>query len=54
MIINGQKFEQIVIARKGSGSLTTEDGQSEVIAVLSDDGEWIVKNGYEIQTMPAG
>lgn len=52
MVISGQKLEQIVITRKGSGRLTTEDGQ-EVIAVLSDDGDWIVKNGYEIQTMPA-
>jgi hypothetical protein len=52
MIISGQSFEQIVITRKGSGRLTTDGGQ-EVIAVLSDDGEWIVKNGYEIQTMPA-
>ncbi|MEK4349673.1 hypothetical protein MKX41_02420 [Paenibacillus sp. FSL R5-0475] len=53
MIINGQNFEQIVITRKESGSLTTEDGQHEVIAILSDDGEWIVKDGYEIQAMPA-
>lgn len=53
MIINGQSFEQIVIIRKGSGRLTTEDGQREVIAVLSDDGEWIVRNGYEIEAMPA-
>ena len=48
MIINGEYVEQIVITRKGNGSLTTEDGQNEVIAILSDDGEWIVKNGYEI------
>ncbi|MNP79044.1 hypothetical protein D3C76_1767910 [compost metagenome] len=49
MIINGEYVEQIVITREGNGgSLATEDGQQEIIAILSDDGEWIVKNGYEV------
>lgn len=43
MIINDEHIEQIVITRK------TEDGQNEVIAILSDDGEWIVKGGYDIE-----
>ena len=49
MIINGERVGQIVITREGSGSLVTEDGQQEVIAILSDDGEWIVKNGYKVE-----
>ncbi|WP_161799446.1 hypothetical protein [Paenibacillus sp. VT-400] len=48
MIINGEHNEQIVITRKGTGRLTTEDGQNEIIAILSDDGEWIVKEGFSV------
>lgn len=48
MIINGKEVEQLVITRKGTGSIVTEDGQNEVIAILSDDGEWVVKNGYNV------
>lgn len=52
MIINGKQVDQIVITREGKGRLTTEDGQHEVIAILSDDGEWIVKNGYNVVISP--
>lgn len=52
MIINGKYVDQIVITREGTGSIVTEDGQHEVIAILSDDGEWIVKNGYNVMISP--
>lgn len=48
MVINGENVSQLVITREGSGRLTTEDGQREVIAILSDDGVWIVKDGYDV------
>ena len=45
---------QIVITKDGSvGRLVTADTEREVIAILSDDGEWIVKNGYHVEVTPA-
>lgn len=48
MTINGEKVNELVITREGGGRLTTEDGQHEIIAVLSADGEWIIKEGYSV------
>ncbi|WP_154665843.1 hypothetical protein [Paenibacillus pinihumi] len=45
MKIGRNELEQIVVTRK-------VDGVDEVIAIISDDNEWIVKDGYSIELMP--
>ena len=51
--IGTRKYEQIVVVRHcKEGSLITADSEQEVIAVISDDGDWIVKNGFEIRAIP--
>ncbi|MCU6709368.1 hypothetical protein M6D81_11680 [Paenibacillus sp. J5C_2022] len=49
MEVNGQSIEQIVITKQGTGSLVSAASEREVIAILSDDGEWVVKDGYAIE-----
>ncbi|WP_339063611.1 hypothetical protein [Tepidibacillus marianensis] len=54
MKIGNQTYSQIVITSTNEpGKLVTADEQKEVIAIISDDDEIIVKNGYEVKMIPA-
>lgn len=53
MIIGGQRVEQLVMTKPNTGRLTTADDHQEVIAIISDDNEWVVKNGFDIKMILA-
>lgn len=56
MIIQGREVDQITIVRNQRGTtpvkmlgLVTAESGREVIAVISDDDEIIVKDGYSVE-----
>lgn len=53
MKIGGKDYEQIVITSGNPGRLVTADDGKEVIAVISDDEEIIVKDGFDVKLIPA-
>mgnify|MGYP000023241550 CR=1 FL=1 len=53
MLIGGKEYEQIVITTEKTGRLVTADDNKEVIAIISDDEQVIVKNGYNVKMVAA-
>lgn len=47
MIIAGKEYDQVIITKNESGRVETDKGT--VVAVISDDDELIVKDGYDIE-----
>lgn len=53
MKIGDKNYTEIIITKQSVGDLVTEDTNQEVIAIISDDEEIVVKNGYEVKMIPA-
>lgn len=53
MKIGKNTYQEIIITKQGDGSLVTADSNQEVVAIISDDDEMVVKKGYEVQLIPA-
>lgn len=53
MKIDNQDYSQIIVSSENKGSqLVTVNDKKDVIAIISDDEEIIVKNGYKVQLIP--
>ncbi len=53
MKIGDKDCEQIIVTKNTTGRLVTANDCKEVIAVISDDDEVIIKNGYEVKLVAA-
>lgn len=51
MIIDGKEYDQVIVTKNEPGRVVTDKGT--VVAVISDDNELIIKDGYEIELVPA-
>ena len=51
MLIKNKQYEQVIITKNQPGNITDNKG-NEVIAVISDDNELIVKDGYNVELVP--
>lgn len=53
MKIGNSTYQEIIITKQINGEIVTTDTNQELIAVISDDNEIIVKKGYEVKMIPA-
>ena len=54
MIINGINYKEIIItSKKDKGRIVRDGSDKVVVAVISDDDKLILKDGYEVEMVPA-